>query len=564
MDLGIEIMINSGKIVLKYLISLVVVFVMSFVVFISIHNYFLNLIADLDKKTDNLYVQEKIYIYMENEILSIRSKFFEMSATTTNKVGIKFLKDEIKSKILDIEEEIKIVKYGGILSKKIISNEVNSLNYHESIIYKSDNNSKTDIILTAILMKIDQLKDIIKNSKDLLIKRNLEIRDKNLLHIDTLRPIIRLNKTMPSFFNRIIENIHSLIHSTQEEIKLNKSEIEIKKALYSKLELLPIFLTLVILAMLTILIFRRILKLSKIIIQKSNKLQDLLDAQDNIVILTDGQEITMYNKAFTRFFSNEVVEDFEESRSCICKYFLDHEDYFSLAKIKDGECWIKYLQKQDKKDRVVKLMDGNFREKLFSVSIEEFKEKDYRYVISFSDITLIKNEAKRYEVLAIYDNLTNIYNRQKFNEVFSYELNKQKRYDEKLSLIMFDIDHFKSVNDNYGHNIGDQVLVNISNAISDIIRVQDTFARWGGEEFMVLLPHTDLEGAYRVAQKMRVAIESLSFTHIPHVTSSFGVIECSKSMSSIDIINSVDESLYRAKESGRNRVVKYRELEYQV
>jgi len=537
---------------------------MNFVVFISIHNYFLNLIADLDKKTDNLYVQEKIYIYMENEILSIRSKFFEMSATTTNKVGIKFLKDEIKSKILDIEEEIKIVKYGGILSKKIISNEVNSLNYHESIIYKSDNNSKTDIILTAILMKIDQLKDIIKNSKDLLIKRNLEIRDKNLLHIDTLRPIIRLNKTMPSFFNRIIENIHSLIHSTQEEIKLNKSEIEIKKALYSKLELLPIFLTLVILAMLTILIFRRILKLSKIIIQKSNKLQDLLDAQDNIVILTDGQEITMYNKAFTRFFSNEVVEDFEESRSCICKYFLDHEDYFSLAKIKDGECWIKYLQKQDKKDRVVKLMDGNFREKLFSVSIEEFKEKDYRYVISFSDITLIKNEAKRYEVLAIYDNLTNIYNRQKFNEVFSYELNKQKRYDEKLSLIMFDIDHFKSVNDNYGHNIGDQVLVNISNAISDIIRVQDTFARWGGEEFMVLLPHTDLEGAYRVAQKMRVAIESLSFTHIPHVTSSFGVIECSKSMSSIDIINSVDESLYRAKESGRNRVVKYRELEYQV
>ncbi len=551
-------MINSGKIVLKYLISLVVVFVMSFVVFISIHNYFLNLIDDLDKKTDNLFVQEKIYIYMENEILSIRSKFFEMSATTTNKVGIKFLQDEIDSKISDIEEEIKLLKYGGVLSKNSFSNELSSINY------KIDNRSELNIMLTAILIKIDHLKDIIKKSRDLLSKRNIEIREKNLLNIDTLRSITRLNKTMPSFFNRIIENIHSLIYSTKEKIKLNKREIEIKKTLYSKLELLPIFITLLILAMLITVISRRILKLSKIITQKSNKLQDILDAQDNIVILTDGVEITMYNRAFTRFFSNEAVEEFDESRSCICKYFLDHEDYFSLAKIKEGESWIKYLQKQEKKDRVVKLMDGNFREKVFSVNIEEFKEKDYRYVISFSDITLVKNEAKRYKVLATYDNLTNIYNRQKFNEVFAYELNKQKRYDEKLSLIMFDIDHFKSVNDNYGHNIGDQVLINISNVISDIIRVQDTFARWGGEEFMILLPHTDLDGAYKVAQKMRVSIESLKFSYIPHVTSSFGVIACSKNMSSIDIINGVDEALYEAKESGRNRVVKKMELEHQV
>jgi diguanylate cyclase (GGDEF)-like protein len=120
---------------------------------------------------------------------------------------------------------------------------------------------------------------------------------------------------------------------------------------------------------------------------------------------------------------------------------------------------------------------------------------------------------------------------------------------------MFDIDHFKEINDGYGHAVGDEVLVELSGLVRRNIRSADLFARWGGEEFMVLLPHTDLGGAASMAEKLRESVETHSFPGVARVTCSFGVAGFTEIDDATVILKRVDDALYEAKETGRNRVV---------
>lgn len=159
-------------------------------------------------------------------------------------------------------------------------------------------------------------------------------------------------------------------------------------------------------------------------------------------------------------------------------------------------------------------------------------------------------------LMAIYDNLTGIYNRHMFLEVFEKELANQSRYDRELSLIMFDIDHFKRINDTYGHGVGDQVLSKLAVLVGDNLRKSDTFARWGGEEFLILLTETDRDSAKSVAESLRSRIESHRYDRIQGITCSFGVTEVREGDSSTnEIIDRADKLLYRAKGEGRNRVI---------
>jgi diguanylate cyclase (GGDEF)-like protein len=159
-------------------------------------------------------------------------------------------------------------------------------------------------------------------------------------------------------------------------------------------------------------------------------------------------------------------------------------------------------------------------------------------------------------LMAIYDRLTGIYNRHMFLEVFQKELANQSRYQRDLSLVMFDIDHFKSINDTFGHGIGDQVLHGLADLVGNNLRKGDYFARWGGEEFLILLTETDLNSARSVAESLRSKIESHSFSLIRRLTCSFGVTEVNEGEARIDdIIERVDKLLYRAKAGGRNRIV---------
>lgn len=159
------------------------------------------------------------------------------------------------------------------------------------------------------------------------------------------------------------------------------------------------------------------------------------------------------------------------------------------------------------------------------------------------------------EHLSLHDSLTKVGNRRFFTTVFENELAKNKRYHHPLSLILFDIDHFKDINDTLGHAAGDKVLKELAALIEIQLRSSDALARWGGEEFIVVLPETDLANAAATAEKMRQCIEAYSFSIKEPIRCSFGVIECSEDESFENALIRVDCLLYEAKNSGRNKVM---------
>jgi diguanylate cyclase (GGDEF)-like protein len=156
--------------------------------------------------------------------------------------------------------------------------------------------------------------------------------------------------------------------------------------------------------------------------------------------------------------------------------------------------------------------------------------------------------------LAVTDILTGAYNRTKFDEIMGREMYRAKRFREPLSIIVFDIDYFKEVNDRYGHITGDYVLKTIAVFIREHIRQIDYLVRWGGEEFVMIAPETDLEGAGVLAERMRKGIESYGFDKVERVTVSFGVTEFKKDDDMDSVLKRADDALYKAKLNGRNRV----------
>lgn len=167
-------------------------------------------------------------------------------------------------------------------------------------------------------------------------------------------------------------------------------------------------------------------------------------------------------------------------------------------------------------------------------------------------IRVLSNELS---TMAYTDSLTHIYNRLHFAHFLDAEIDKVRRYGSTFSVIFFDLDHFKNVNDNYGHLVGDQVLEQITSIVASANRNADIFARYGGEEFIILTPETDADGAVVHAERLRRDIENHEFSTVGHITSSFGVTEFRRKTDTVEsLLDRVDEALYLAKENGRNRV----------
>ena len=179
-----------------------------------------------------------------------------------------------------------------------------------------------------------------------------------------------------------------------------------------------------------------------------------------------------------------------------------------------------------------------------------------RYFVSTSrDITQRVALEKELQKLATKDALTGIYNRYKMTLLIENEIKRAKRYDASFSLLMLDIDKFKNVNDTYGHDVGDYVLQELSRIVLKTIRKTDSFGRWGGEEFMLLAPHTNAEQAVELAQKIRKNIEEHPFEHVEKITVSIGVTQYINDEKETSLLKRVDQALYEAKANGRNQVV---------
>ncbi|KXS45136.1 MAG: diguanylate cyclase [Candidatus Frackibacter sp. T328-2] len=183
------------------------------------------------------------------------------------------------------------------------------------------------------------------------------------------------------------------------------------------------------------------------------------------------------------------------------------------------------------------------------------------YLLGTKLLKYIKKEdeyKKKLENIARYDELTGLLNRRSLMANLKEEFSKAEKYNTSLAVIMYDLDHFKDVNDTYGHNCGDLVLKEVSQTVKDEVRQNDIVGRLGGEEFLLILPNTDGQNAIKVAEKCRKAIEEMKINYKENkikITASFGVTEVSNSIDTTDeLLNIVDKNMYEAKSSGRNKV----------
>jgi len=168
---------------------------------------------------------------------------------------------------------------------------------------------------------------------------------------------------------------------------------------------------------------------------------------------------------------------------------------------------------------------------------------------------LLRGQVTSYEKAAVTDPLTGIGNRRKFNDVCNEESARFNRYQSTpFSIIMLDIDHFKKINDQHGHSKGDEALVGLVSTIKPLLRESDSFCRWGGEEFAVILPETGHEGALLLAERIREAISQMSVGSIMFTVSA-GVAQYREKELLGEFIMRLDTALYQAKENGRDRVV---------
>lgn len=249
---------------------------------------------------------------------------------------------------------------------------------------------------------------------------------------------------------------------------------------------------------------------------------------------------TMIKKQDIKTFEDFLILDDEKKeliKSYLKKMMVDESGVFNISDV---------IMKQD--ENVVLKLNMN----------RVNQNHETLILCTLQDITEESRTIKYFEELSIKDDLTGVCNRRCLEGKLEEYITLAKRYNRPLSVIMFDIDFFKHINDSYGHDVGDKVLKTISNTVSSNIRATDILARYGGEEFVIIAPETTLEDAKALAEKLRKEIESFLFEEGFSITCSFGVTSLNQEDTRETILKRVDEALYKAKREGRNKVVAYK------
>lgn len=339
---------------------------------------------------------------------------------------------------------------------------------------------------------------------------------------DKVQVIVTTAHDDNEFFIQSIEN--NVNHFILKPIDLNRFLLAIQKSIYQ-------------------------IQLEKELTKQKQLTRAVLDFQDNLIFVMENGEIVEFNQAFTHFTGIDKNHVFANTE-LLFNLFLEDPFYFYPT---EKNRWVEEFSKRGKNFAKVKWKSINGKNVIFYMKAALIPEQN-QILFVCTDITELEAESRKNELLAMIDPLTNCFNRLKFDELLDSEIRRTERYEHPFSLILIDIDFFKTVNDQYGHQEGDEVLVTMSTIIQQRIRECDIFARWGGEEFIILTPDTNLYGAKELAESIRVLIEGFHFNKVGHLTCSFGVSEFTNGRSKRELILEADQALYRSKNSGRNCV----------
>lgn len=274
----------------------------------------------------------------------------------------------------------------------------------------------------------------------------------------------------------------------------------------------------------------------------------IMDLQEHIVFLASNEKILIANNSFINYFSFGSIDVANEHFGCIRGLFLDYELECEQPLCKFGRTMYKEAGKL-----VCVRQDG--QKEVFLVSTNALFLDEELYIVSLTDITNMELEKEILELKSNIDHLTSLKNRGYFDKTLQLELSKAKQSGEEISVIMFDIDRFKNINDTFGHKVGDDTLKALADTVTKNTRKQDVVARYGGEEFIIIAPGIGLKAAINVAEKIRHIIDESSHDGVPHFTCSFGVATWNKEEGESSLLKRVDTALYAAKEGGRNMVM---------
>ena len=274
-----------------------------------------------------------------------------------------------------------------------------------------------------------------------------------------------------------------------------------------------------------------------------------IEQTDDIIMMVDPLGKIFYvNKAFcqiTGFSKKEVIGQ----QPNILKSFQHDKDFYKNLwnTVLHGEIYHGLLINKKKNGTLY------YERK----TIAPLKEEDGSIRCFVSTGQDVSKEIKHQEEIlkmATTDQLTAAYNRHKFLELYEIESERARRFNEKFSMILIDIDNFKSVNDLYGHDVGDEILKRLVNILTLHSRKIDIVSRWGGEEFLLLSPQTDANEIKTVAEKIRGIVQNSRFEKVEHITISLGISTFGENDTFQDIFKRVDRSVYIAKNSGKNKV----------
>ena len=349
-----------------------------------------------------------------------------------------------------------------------------------------------------------------KNEKDFMLRKDLEYIKEHKEHFEALLPLVH-NTKMVKYLKIYQKDLMNLV------------EAEVKIGLNEKIGM------------------RGVMRNT---IHKTERLLQELEKSTMAFGSTQRHSILMISFSVALFFIVMLL---------FINLLISNNFIHSINKLKIG--LLNFFNFLDKKRDSIETIEVDSNDEIGRMAQVLNKHIEQTIAILKSEKDSINRSISTLEKMVYTDSLTKTYTRQKLINALEKEKENKKRYGDHVSLIMFDIDHFKKINDTYGHVVGDKVLITLAKIIKNNLRINDIFSRWGGEEFLILLPRTDIDAAYTKANQLRQILEEYEDEQIPKFTASFGVTEILESDKDESCFIRVDKALYLAKRK-RNDVVK--------